>query len=1583
MAFDPFAEDTNSSGPFDPFAETSAPKKSKQNQGIAGDTLTGLKRGVEQIPGMLTGIAEIAAAPVSAATGINRPFSRAADWLGEKTGFQPGKWAEEAGQEYSPELQQSLRNVEEAKGFFPTLGAIAQNPRVAANLVAESLPSTIAGGILARGAMGAVAGAEKLAALRAAAGSADAAVANAAKAQLLKSGAIAGGIGEGAVTAGQQMAQTDYNVDPLLAGGTALAAGAITGAIGAGSGRLANSAIGKKLGLSDLETSIAAGTLGQNAGKAGALGYAKRIGAGAVQEGLLEEATQSYNEQVWQNIANGKPWNEGAAEAAAQGAVAGGLMGGGINAIPRATPLQDQAPTNPPVVPPTNPNVVDVPTATGSVPVDRTAGPMSAAVHAGAQSGAIQTTQPTELAQDPFERLATLELLSEQRDLTPQETAEANALSVQLDNESGAADRAAATAADVLGAQPAENNDTLNNQLDETSPVAPNVGTLDAAAAASNPIGAARASDQVPGATPSSAQAESDAKISAKNWDLANRTSRSQEWMAGAALSGPAFDSVSEEGSSVPAHGVAKAATLGQAIKDLVSMVRGGIDPSRTLYYDSLTNSRGGAGAGTGTAGGHAYRDGPFIITFREGLNGRQPTSADITGILVNPAHSELVAPLQSMFPNLAVRDYSGVADVVSASKAGADRIMQTRTDKQLTNLSAPGHSLSVRQAATAPAQQTTTSPLTQTATGSNIPQQAAKNIPTNPVANVQSEQANDAPKARSVPTSTGRRIGEVGMKLSAGEIVSTASGRETTPFPKFMAKSGRMISSKAVDVWLMQNALDEALSRGDEFNARQFEQNKAKPSQSDKDSAEEYLFGQQPDVPRSVLKPLNPNAAPQQEGGKQQSEGGKQQVEPKQKAAKKAGTGPQSRDDLVGAILGVTGGKGIHPKMAQTIVGDKANAATKVRGLFTLRGQEDLGDIAELLRVEENYDVRDGEHLAELVREQATGNAVHSMERVEKDASDNEVRKYREDIRKRASELGIKTAFVKFDKIETEVLAVELKQAQDEEQAEREAIQAANEVSDETINELLQLAAQENDGRYINEEWITDEQILDAFEPVGESQEEQAAAGAGEVVAGQEGGGRDERGEAPQFDLAAQTPAELKALADQKKAAEDLARKEQLAAIRAERAAKNKAEKDRRAAEIVREREAAKKAEVDALAQNFDLGQAAPAAVDRRVDTEQARGQQDVFAQNRNADIAPGLQAVAQRQVNAQNRFIESVVEQFGLTEKEAGRAWDYFVENKLLKVDAVGGQYTLTNGDFWDADAIRMAARKGGRNAEKPAEQKQERGEAVEQKPAQEPQSAEQKIRAAMESGDQTIGKIKPITIEHNGVTQNFIGFIGNPPSLANQRKGLKTPFTLSRIKAGKMIASLPTQLLVENYTLNGRNVLEQVGNARVATEGDIKQWRDAGFAVPEIKPAQEASQKEEAKPAAVDAKKEVEAKQVDASTLQSVNKSLDGLGIKHSIFENNGVITVSKIVVPEESRRGGIGTKAMQLLTDYADKTGQRIVLSPSADFGGNKTKLIGFYKRFGFVENKGRNKDFSTMESMYRDAKETDKGVALYS
>ena len=107
-------------------------------------------------------------------------------------------------------------------------------------------------------------------------------------------------------------------------------------------------------------------------------------------------------------------------------------------------------------------------------------------------------------------------------------------------------------------------------------------------------------------------------------------------------------------------------------------------------------------------------------------------------------------------------------------------------------------------------------------------------------------------------------RQGEVGMKLEPGESVLTASGRHTTVFPKVATDTNRktLNTLKAVDTWLMQNALDEASARGDDFNAPQFEAAQAKPQQADKDSAEEYLFGEQPQLVPSILKPLAPAAA-------------------------------------------------------------------------------------------------------------------------------------------------------------------------------------------------------------------------------------------------------------------------------------------------------------------------------------------------------------------------------------------------------------------------------------------------------------------------------------------------------------------------------------------------------------------------------------------------------------------------------------------------------------------------------------------------------------------------------------------------
>lgn len=110
---------------------------------------------------------------------------------------------------------------------------------------------------------------------------------------------------------------------------------------------------------------------------------------------------------------------------------------------------------------------------------------------------------------------------------------------------------------------------------------------------------------------------------------------------------------------------------------------------------------------------------------------------------------------------------------------------------------------------------------------------------------------------------------------------------------------------------------------------------------------------------------------------------------------------------------------------------------------------------------------------------------------------------------------------------------------------------------------------------------------------------------------------------------------------------------------------------------------------------------------------------------------------------------------------------------------------------------------------------------------------------------------------------------------------------------------------------------------------------------------------------------------------TTLEGVRKAWQELGIDGALSERGDVIIVSKIISPTAGE--GRGTKAMQVLVDYADQAGKHVALSPSADFGGNRARLIEFYKRFGFVENKGRDRAFQTMESMYRAA----PGQVLYS
>jgi GNAT superfamily N-acetyltransferase len=96
------------------------------------------------------------------------------------------------------------------------------------------------------------------------------------------------------------------------------------------------------------------------------------------------------------------------------------------------------------------------------------------------------------------------------------------------------------------------------------------------------------------------------------------------------------------------------------------------------------------------------------------------------------------------------------------------------------------------------------------------------------------------------------------------------------------------------------------------------------------------------------------------------------------------------------------------------------------------------------------------------------------------------------------------------------------------------------------------------------------------------------------------------------------------------------------------------------------------------------------------------------------------------------------------------------------------------------------------------------------------------------------------------------------------------------------------------------------------------------------------------------------------------------MESKGIKVDLAEKGDLITLSRIVVPESQRGTGLGTQAMQELTALADQAGKRIALTPSTDFGAtSKRRLEQFYTRFGFKPNAGKQRDFSTRETMIRE------------
>lgn len=91
---------------------------------------------------------------------------------------------------------------------------------------------------------------------------------------------------------------------------------------------------------------------------------------------------------------------------------------------------------------------------------------------------------------------------------------------------------------------------------------------------------------------------------------------------------------------------------------------------------------------------------------------------------------------------------------------------------------------------------------------------------------------------------------------------------------------------------------------------------------------------------------------------------------------------------------------------------------------------------------------------------------------------------------------------------------------------------------------------------------------------------------------------------------------------------------------------------------------------------------------------------------------------------------------------------------------------------------------------------------------------------------------------------------------------------------------------------------------------------------------------------------------------------------LGIESFEISKDGeYVCIDRIKVKEPKH--GDGTRLMELVCKWADENGRTLTLTPSDNMGATSVaRLVKFYRRFGFVENKGRKADFATRQGMYR-------------
>ncbi|WP_395010405.1 LPD38 domain-containing protein, partial [Undibacterium sp.] len=277
---------------------------------VAGDTLVTAAKSAVGLPQSIAGLIDI---PTGGRVGKAL----------EEAGYRPNEAQDMLSGMYSEPQKAANQRVADAQGFTDTAIAYAQNPSTIATTIGESAGQMLGGAGAARKLVSLF---PKLAPW------------------------AAGALGEGLMGAGsaesQLRAESEDGLTTAKQGLSALASGAGTAAFGALGGKIANSKLGQKVGIADIDTMLAGGGTAPKT----TVGFLKSALASGFSESALEEMPQSAWEQMMQNYAQDKPILDGVSKAMASGAVAGFAMGGaggGYNAmVSKAEPEKVVPPKN-------------------------------------------------------------------------------------------------------------------------------------------------------------------------------------------------------------------------------------------------------------------------------------------------------------------------------------------------------------------------------------------------------------------------------------------------------------------------------------------------------------------------------------------------------------------------------------------------------------------------------------------------------------------------------------------------------------------------------------------------------------------------------------------------------------------------------------------------------------------------------------------------------------------------------------------------------------------------------------------------------------------------------------------------------------------------------------------------------------------------------------------------------------------------------------------------------------------------------------------------------------------------------------